>query len=249
MKYIIKRMSILFGICLIIFTLTSCNDKKDDPLYIDALSFFCDKGDNNGHIEIDHESRDVYLEVNNGSFCLGASFEIVRTNKNGKTTITSYWYGNDSEFDAFYEDGEKIRILEASSKYKYDIYSIPISYGGVYLNHEEKQSTNYSASNVEDFPNSFCRVDSESYFKTIHLKKDQQISLLCLTGAPSFDLTPFYNGEVDIVSLNPSIQINAISKTNLFTGNLIYENLTLINLTYLGEENDFCLSDIVFGFQ
>ena len=130
MKYIIKRISILFGICLIVFTLTSCNEKKDDPLYIDALSFLYDEG--NGKIVIENKHQDVYLTVGEQSFYTECLF-YVDLYKGDKYTDVDYFV-TDNLYDKnffthadvdilpnYFESGTTIKLFTASSKYKYEI--------------------------------------------------------------------------------------------------------------------------------
>ena len=130
MKYIIKRISILFGICLIIFTLTSCNEKKDDPLYIDALSFLYDEG--NEKIVIENKHQDVYLTVGEQSFYTDCYVYIWKY-KGDKYTDVDYFLTNnlyDKNFfrhadvdiiPNYFEAGTTIKLFTASSKYKYEI--------------------------------------------------------------------------------------------------------------------------------
>ena len=249
MKAIIKRISIAITILLIVFTLTSCNEKKDDPLYIDAMSFFCDEGENNGYVEIDHKKQDVYFTVGEESLVMGVSYRIVRMDDSGDMAYFDYSYSHPYGLDEYFEADGKIKILETSSKYTYYIVRLQC-YMGVCFYRVRKPADDYIWVDTKDFPEIFGNVITRDCVEEIKVSYGQTIGLICYdVFVKHDDGQSFFTEEEEDVSLNPNIKINCITRINPNTGNQFIRDTFYLNFTYLGDSDTFNLEDIVFTLR
>ncbi len=248
MKAIIKRISIVITILLIVFTLTSCNEKKDDPLYIDAMSFFCDEGENNGYVEIDHKKQDVYFTVGEESLVMGVSYRVVRKNDSGDMSYFDYLYEHGYGLDEYFEADGKIKILETSSKYTYYIVRLQC-YMGVYFYPIIKPADKYISIDTTDFPEIFGNVSIEDTVEDIRVSNGESIGVICYDIFIKNNSQSFFSEEDEDVSLNPNIKINCITRINPNTGNKLIRDTFYLNFTYLGDSDTFNLEDIVFTLR
>jgi len=233
---------------LIAFTLTSCNEKKDDPLYIDAMSFFCDEGDDNSIVMIDHKRQDVYFTVGEESLVMGVSYRIVRKNDSGDMAYSDYLYEHPYGLDEYFEADGKIKIIETSSKYIYYIVRLQC-YMGVYFYPMEKSWDIYNAVDTKDFPDMFGIVTTEDCVEEIKVSYGQTIGLICYDRLIKRNSQSYFSEEEDDVSLNPNIKINCITRINPNTGNQLIRDTFYLNFTYLGDSDTFNLDDIAFTLR
>jgi len=249
MKAIIKRISIIITILLIVFTLTSCNEKKDDPLYIDAMSFFCDEGDDNSIVEIDHKKQDVYFTVGEESLVMGVSYRIVKMNDSGDMAYFDYLYSHPYGLDEYFEADGKIKIIETSSKYTYYIVRLQC-YMGSYFYRVRKPVDKYLSIDTTDFPEIFGMVRIEDEVEDIRVSYGENIGVICYdVFVKHDDGQSFFTEEDEDVSLNPNIKINCIRRTNPNTGNQLIRDTFYLNFTYLGDSDTFNLEDIVLTLR
>ena len=233
---------------LIAFTLTSCNEKKDDPLYIDAMSFFCDEGDDNSIVMIDHKKQDVYFTVGEESLVMGVSYRIVRMNDSGDMAYVDYLYSHPYGLDEYFEADGKIKIIETSSKYTYYIVRLQC-YMGVGFYHMEKSWDGYTALDTKDFPDEFGIVVTRDCVEEIKVSYGQTIGLICYDVHIKNNSQSYFSEEDEDVSLNPSIKINCITRINPNTGNQLIRDTFYLNFTYLGDSDTFNLDDIAFTLR
>jgi hypothetical protein len=233
---------------LIAFTLTSCNDKKDDPLYIDAMSFFCDEGDDNSIVMIDHKKQDVYFTVGEESLVMGVSYRIVKINDSGDMAYFDFLYDHTYGLDEYFEADGKIKIIETSSKYTYYIVRLQC-YIGVRFYRVRKPADDFISVDTKDFPEIFGNVITRDCVEEIKVSYGQTIGLICYDRLIKNNSQSYFSEEEDDVSLNPNIKINCITRINPNTGNQLIRDTFYLNFTYLGDSDTFNLDDIAFTLR
>ena len=240
----LKKLGIIFIMFFVIIIMSACND-KDDPLYINAMSFFFDN--NGGTVEIKNKKQDVYLENPDETFYSGVSFSIIEKKKGeDKENIYSYNYNEGTGIGSYFKKGSSIKLITTKKNYSYEIYRYPSAMYGVFVWAIDKQHTTYTKVDKELLPDSFAGIYISSNLEdTIEIKKGESIDFFCDVKGPTYDTRPIINGEVGYRSLNPDITINSISNINPYSNNII-SPLTYINITYNGDDGELDLSDIVF---
>ena len=238
----LKKLGIIFIMFFVIIIMSACND-KDDPLYINAMSFFFDN--NGGTVEIKNKKQDVYFENPDETFYAGVSFRILKKKKGEDTArVYNYYYNEGNFISLCFKKDEFKKILTTKSNYEYTIYCIE-PYGGVYLNTDFKEYTDYDKIDKSLLPENFGAVHTYGDIEKIEIEKGESIGVFCAFGAPYYDTKAIFNGEVGFKSLNPNITINTISNINPYSNNEILKGTTYINITY-NDDEELNLSDIAF---
>ena len=241
-----KFVYVVLTALLIALTLTSCNDKKDDPLYIDALSFLYDEG--NGKIEIENTHQDVYLKVGDQSFYTDFKFYVDLYKNNEYKDVDyfftqkiydKYYEGHSVKVDykilsGFLEAGTVIKLFTTSSKYKYEIIRYPDMYPFVYLD-----GTDFGAKGIIRSSESLDLKDGEDFFVIGEMGKYPWPEY-------RYDVTGWFDGSKRIKVLNADITIDSITNINPETNTLFADDCVLIKITYQGEDGVFSFDGVTF---
>jgi len=239
---------------LIVFTLTSCNDKKDDPLYIDALSFLYDEG--NGKIEIENTHQDVYLKVGDQSFYTDFKFYVDLYKNNEYKDVDyfftqkiydKYYEGRSVKVDykvlsGFLEAGTVIKLFTTSSKYKYEIIRYPDMYPFVCFG-SEKYRFGSDDNGEMHYGSSLNLKNGEEFFAMGQIERYSHVPGY---GPFYYDITGCFDGSKRIKVLNADITIDSITNINPETNTLFADDCVLIKVTYQGEDGVFSFDEVTF---
>ena len=241
----LKKLGIIFIMFFVIIMMSACND-KDDPLYINAMSFFFDN--NVGAVVIKNKKQDVYLENPDETFYAGVSFDITEKKKGkDKENIYSYYYDKETVIDSCFKKGSSIKLITTKKTYEYKISIIYFFYyGGISIYEDSKDYTDFNLIEKSLLPEYFIRIHTHESISKISIEKGETVGLFCDMSSPSFDRRPLFNGEVGFKSLNQNVTINTISNINPYSNNKLLYRTTYINITYNGDDGELDLSDIAF---